>query len=242
MLKLVLDIGNTQVKAGVFEKKQLTGTFLSARLSVEFAESICSKNKEISSVILSSVRETHPAVIDFFTKKYRFIEFTDATPVPVTNLYKTPDTLGKDRLAGVIAARSLYPGENVLVVDAGTCITYDFINAAGEYPGGSISPGFSMRFKALHTFTGKLPLVSVTDYRDLTGTDTETSVLSGVINGLTAEADEIINKYKKCYNPLRVIICGGDAGFLAGRLKNSIFAVPELILVGLNEILDHNEL
>jgi len=239
-MKLILDIGNTNVKAGFFEKKQLLEIISSAEPSLEFIESICHKNKGIASVILSSVREVPVAVIDFFKKNYRFIEFTDTTHVPVTNLYRTPATLGKDRMAGVVAVRSLYPNENVLVIDAGTCITYNFINAAGEYHGGSISPGFSMRFKALHTFTGQLPLVSLENYYDLIGTDTETSILSGVVNGLTAEADAIISLYKKLHNPVRTVICGGDAQFLADRLKNSIFAVPELVLIGLNEILDYN--
>jgi type III pantothenate kinase len=241
-MKLVLDIGNTKVKAGVFEKKQLIEIISSTVPSVEFIDGICRKNKGIASVILSSVREVPFAVIDLLKKNYYFIEFSDTTPVPVTNLYRSPTTLGKDRLAGVVAAGSLYPNENVLVIDAGTCITYDFINAAGEYNGGSISPGFSMRFKALHTFTGQLPLVSLENYYDLIGTDTETSILSGVVNGLTAEADAIINLYKKLYNPIRTVICGGDMKFLADRLKNSIFAVSELVLIGLNEILDHNEL
>ena len=240
-MKLVLDIGNTRVKAGLFEKKQLREIIISAEPSFGFIESICLKHKDISSVILSSVRNIAPAVVDLLKGKNFFIEFSDTTPVPVKNFYKTPCSLGKDRLAGVIAANALYPKENILVVDAGTCITYDFINASGEYLGGSISPGLSIRFKSLHTFTEKLPLVSLTNYYELTGTDTETSILSGVINGLIAEADEIINKYRKLYNPLRTVICGGDALFLSVRLKNSIFAVPELVMIGLNEILAYNE-
>jgi type III pantothenate kinase len=170
------------------------------------------------------------------------MELSALTNIPVTNFYKTPDTLGKDRLAGIVAAHSLYVKENVLVIDAGTCITYDLITTKGEYYGGSISPGLNMRFKALHTFTEKLPLVSLLNFEELIGTDTNTSILSGVINGLIAETDAIIERYKELYSALKIIICGGDAQFLVDRLKNSIFAVPELVLIGLNEILDYNEL
>jgi len=204
--------------------------------------SITSQKKNISSVIISSVKEVPVEIINYLKKNYSFIELSALTTIPIINLYKTPETLGKDRLASVVAAYSLYCGENVLVVDAGTCITYDIVNAKGEYYGGSISPGLNMRFKALHTFTGKLPLVSLINFNELIGTDTNKSILSGVINGITAEADAIIERYKKYYSPLKIIICGGDAQFLVDRLKNIIFAVPELVLIGLNEILDYNEL
>ena len=141
----------------------------------------------------------------------------------------------------MVAAHFLYPNRNVLVIDAGTCITYDLINKNEEYFGGSISPGLTIRFNALHTFTGKLPLVSHRNYYELAGNDTETSILSGVINGFLFEVDSVIDSYRDRYDDLKVLVCGGDYQFLADRLKNSIFAIPELVLVGLNEILDYNE-
>ncbi len=241
-MKLVLDNGNTLVKAGVFDKKQLADIDYSPELSINFIESVKEKHKDFSKAILSSVKEVSNDVIVYLKNNFSFVEFSEKTPIPVTNLYKTPATLGRDRLAGVIGANSIYPGENVLVIDAGTCITYDLITAEKTYPGGSISPGFLIRFNGLHTFTGKLPLVSLTDFKELTGNDTEKSILSGVINGAVAEMDGIIERYREIYNPLRVVICGGDGHFFADRLKSSIFAVPELVLVGLNEILDYNEL
>ncbi|NTW32724.1 MAG: type III pantothenate kinase [Bacteroidetes bacterium] len=240
-MKLVLDIGNTQVKAGFFENKKLVEVIVFPELSVEWIESTKIKHPGISNIILSSVGKVSAKVIEILKNNFHLIELSETTAIPINNLYKSPDTLGKDRLAGVIAAHSLYPEENILVIDAGTCITFDMVSIKGEYKGGSISPGFLMRFKSLHTFTAKLPLVSLTNYSELIGTDTETSILSGVINGLCAETDAIIDKYKGLYKPLRTIICGGDAKFLADRLKNSIFAVPELVLIGLNEILDYNE-
>jgi len=241
-MKLVIDIGNTLVKTGLFEKKQLLETKISPELTLGFITSIADQNKTITSVIISSVKEVPAEIIKYLRKKFSFIELSESIAIPITNLYKTPGSLGKDRLAGIVAVHSLYPTENVLVIDAGTCITYDSINAKGEYYGGSISPGLNMRFKALHTFTEKLPLVSLINFNELIGTDTNESILSGVINGLIAETDTIIERYKKLYSPLKIIICGGDSQFLVNRLKNSIFAIPDLVLIGLNEILDYNEL
>jgi len=240
-MKLALDIGNTLVKAGIFENKQLLNVKTSAEFSEKFIKSITDQYN-ITSVILSSVGKISAKEINYLRNNFHFILFSATVPVPVTNLYETPETLGNDRLAGVVAANYLYPSENVLVIDVGTCITYDFIDVKGKYCGGSISPGLSMRFKALNTFTEKLPLVSLINFKELVGTNTEKSILSGVINGVVSEVDSIINQYSENYSSLKTIICGGDSQFLADRLKNCIFAIPELVLKGLNEILDYNEL
>jgi type III pantothenate kinase len=240
-MKLVLDIGNAFIKAGVFQRKHLLNSFTSTICNDEFLEMIFASHA-IALSIVSSVREIPEEVLTFLNEHSRMIRFSLLTPIPVVNCYKSPATLGNDRLAGVVGAHALYPGENILVIDAGTCITCDFINAHSEYIGGSISPGLSMRFKALNTFTGKLPLVDITDYHELTGTDTTTSILSGVINGAVFEIDAMIAGYCSLYTPLRTLICGGDALFLAERLKSSTFAAPELVLTGLNEILDYNDL
>ena len=238
-MKLVLDIGNTSTKAGVFDQKQLKELFLSEKIDISFLRAINRKYK-IGSVLLSSVKSVSLKIVEFLNKNYQYLELNESTPVNINNKYKTPSTLGKDRLAGVVGASYVYKNENVLVIDAGTCITYDFISREKEYHGGSISPGIRMRFRALHTFTGKLPLVSLSNFDQLIGSNTEKSILAGVINGTVGEVDNIINRYAEKHNSLRVVICGGDAPFLASRLKNTIFAVPELILIGLNEILDYN--
>jgi len=241
-MKLVLDIGNTLVKAGVFDGKELIETTTTPEITIAFVDALAGKHKKIRCAILSSVKEINTKILDHLTRKFRFIAFSEATPIPINNFYKTPATLGKDRLAGVIGANALYPVEDVLVIDAGTCITYDLSTKEKTYTGGSISPGLLMRFQSLHTFTGKLPLVKLIDFDELIGVDTEKSILSGVINGVVAEMDGIIEKYKTLYKPLKIVICGGDGHFFADRLKSSIFAVPELVLIGLNEILDYNEL
>jgi type III pantothenate kinase len=145
-----------------------------------------------------------------------------------------------DRIAGVCGAIQLFPGSNNLVIDAGTCITYDFVDEMAQYHGGGISPGLNMRFKAVHTFTAKLPLVSAKAGVDLIGTTTETSIQSGVINGLLSEIEGTIGRYAVKFPGLKVILCGGDAGFFENQLKATIFAVPDLVLFGLNSILIHN--
>ena len=239
-MKIIIDAGNTFVKAGVFENKNIFETFRTKSLSVPFLEQILKKHPHISNVLLSSVLEISEDIKIFLRKFKNYVIFDSSTKIPVINKYKTPETLGNDRLAGVVGAFAKFPGENILVIDAGSCLTFDFINGKGEYTGGSISPGLNMRFNALHTFTGKLPLVSLSEHCELTGTDTQSSILSGVINGLVFETDEVIIQYQKKYPSLKVLVCGGDGSFLADRLKSSIFAIPELVLIGLNEILDYN--
>jgi type III pantothenate kinase len=178
---------------------------------------------------------------DILTKAGKFILLTELTPLPVKNHYQTPKSLGKDRIAAVTGAWSMFPGRNILVIDAGTCITYDFINQQGEYPGGGISPGIRMRFKAMHTFTGKLPLIEPEDFDDLIGKSTTESLLSGVYNGVTGEIREIVRLYREKYGDVMVLITGGDHELLNNKLKISIFAVPDLVLLGLNEIFDYND-
>ena len=145
-----------------------------------------------------------------------------------------------DRIAGVCGAQQKFPGEPCLVIDAGTCITYDFLDRQGNFLGGGISPGLMMRFQAVHTFTSKLPLVNPVEKVNLIGDSTERCIQSGVINGLAEELNGIIRRYQGEFDGLRVILCGGDARFFENILKGPIFAVPELVLSGLNSILNYN--
>jgi type III pantothenate kinase len=164
----------------------------------------------------------------------------------IENKYKSPATLGLDRLAGIIGARTLFPDKNCLVIDAGTCITYDAINKDGVYEGGSISPGLKMRLKAMHNFTRRLPEVELVEYDDWQGYDTKSAMLSGVLNGAIEEVKGFIEIYNSKYSKLHVILCGGDSIFFDNRLKNSIFAhalktEPNLVLIGLNEVIQQND-
>jgi len=165
---------------------------------------------------------------------------SDLTPLPIENLYRSKVTLGKDRLAAAVAAADRFPGKDILVISAGTCITYDFVNSGKEYLGGGISPGIQMRLQAMHTFTGKLPLISFKKNVPLIGNTTERSILSGVLHGAIAEIEGIAVHYKEQFPEVVIIISGGDAKYFDKRLKISIFAFPNIVIHGLYQILDFN--
>jgi len=168
------------------------------------------------------------------------LELSHSLKLPITIDYKTPNTLGKDRIAGAVGAQSLFLKENILIIDAGTCITYDVVEANGTYIGGSISPGMLMRFKSLNNFTHKLPLVPYREFNELTGKTTEESILSGVISGIAFEMHGFINGYLEKYSSLKIILTGGDAVYFEKTLKNDIFVNSNIVLIGLKEILNYN--
>lgn len=191
-------------------------------------------------IIVSSVSENPYQVVTWALQAKRKLVLDQTLPLPIINHYATPSSLGVDRLAAVCGAKSLFPKENCLVIDAGTCITYDFIDMNANYLGGGISPGMAMRFQAMNTFTAKLPLVQPVSRPKLIGTTTESCMQSGVVNGVLGEMNEIIGQYQHEFGDLRVILCGGDAAFFENQMKRVIFAVPELVLNGLNSILIYN--
>ena len=236
-MNIVVDYGNSSAKVGIFDKD---------RLAEQFAFSTADElkrflqNYSASGIIISSVAKDAAEVATWATHVKRKYILNSSLPLPIKNLYATPQTLGVDRVAGVCGARQKFPGEPCLVIDAGTCITYDFLDRDGNFLGGAISPGLMMRFQAVHTFTAKLPLVSPVENVILIGDTTERCIQSGVINGLTEELNGIIGRYRVEFEGLRVILCGGDARFFENILKGPIFAVPELVLSGLNSILNYN--
>lgn len=236
-MNIVVDYGNSSAKVGIFDKD---------RLAEQFAFSTADElkrflqNYSASGIIISSVAKDAAEVATWATHVKRKYILNSSLPLPIKNLYATPQTLGVDRVAGVCGARQKFPGEPCLVIDAGTCITYDFLDRDGNFLGGAISPGLMMRFQAVHTFTAKLPLVSPVENVMLIGDTTERCIQSGVINGLTEELNGIIGRYRVEFEGLRVILCGGDARFFENILKGPIFAVPELVLSGLNSILNYN--
>ncbi|MFZ4399501.1 MAG: type III pantothenate kinase [Bacteroidales bacterium] len=238
-MKLVLDFGNTLQKIAIFEGSKILEMHAIKNITLKKIQQIIVKYP-VKSAILSSVID-YPLVINTFLKNnFNFIEFTDKTPIPIINRYESPESLGKDRLAAAVAGSHLFPHQNVLVVIAGTCITYEFINEKNEYLGGAISPGISIRFKALHTFTEKLPLIEKKSQKAIIGNTTENSILSGVMNGIFYEVKGVTRKYSDDYKNLKIIISGGDMKYFDKILKNSIFAVSNIVLIGLNIILDFN--
>jgi type III pantothenate kinase len=245
MANLVIDIGNTLTKIAVFAHDGLINaqhypspdakTFL--KLIDQYQV-----NKGIISSVKKEVENWRAALEEKIDLQYFNVEMTAG----IRNLYKTPHTLGLDRLAAVIGAKKLYPGKGSLVIDAGTAITYDWIDAEGNYFGGSISPGLNMRYKALNYYTGKLPLVAPDDEFDAEfGDETVSAIKSGVQNGIRYELTGFIESYQKNEPELNIILTGGDSIFFDTLLKNSIFAPyiknePYLVLEGLNAAIQHN--
>ena len=238
-MNLVIDIGNTFIKLAVFEEDKLLELAQEEHLSSSIIEVFFS-NYKIKKGVFSSVREFGEA--ETLLKKYNFLRLTHLTPLPLQNHYKTPETLGVDRVAAVIGAKSSFENTNLLVIDIGTCVTYDFISSKNEYLGGAIAPGFEMRFKALNHFTGKLPLINFNKKElKLIGDTTESSIVSGVYNGMKNEIEGTINNYISQYETLKIVVTGGDINLFDLEPKNRIFADEFLVLKGLNEILNYNE-
>ena len=238
-MKLIIDIGNTAVKAALFEAKQLITSTVFNDCTLQNILVFIGK-QTISETIISSVK-----LVDSDLKQ--IIQYFDAhllnesTLLPITIDYETPSTLGKDRIAALVGASFLFPNQDILVLDAGTCLTIDFINKRKIYKGGRISLGIAMRYKALNQFTSNLPLCEFSDSSMIMGYDTSSSIISGVQQGILAEVREIINIYKMENKDTIIIVTGGDCFFFESELKSSIFAYPFLVMEGLNEILDYNE-
>lgn len=241
-MNLVIDIGNTLVKMAVFQDGKLVRKKITLKQDFfKNLEELDRNYPDVEDVLVSSVSKTPAKWLQKLQEDYKTLVLTQELPQVFSNKYATPNTLGNDRIALASAASKLYPNENVLVIDAGTCITFDFVSSENQYLGGAISPGLSMRFKAMNTFTENLPLLEPEDVVDLIGNSTIKSMQSGVINGITAEIDGVISMYNSQFKDLTIILTGGDSQFLCKRLKNSIFANSNFLLEGLNYILEFNK-
>jgi len=238
-MNLAVDIGNTKIKMGLYKDSKLLWNYSVLQISPRIISGLLEKSP-VERAIVSDVTGKKSSKSNAFHEIPRVIYLNGKTPLPFINKYKTPSTLGSDRLALVAGALKYFPDKNVLIVSMGTCITYDFITSRKEYLGGSISPGMEMRFESLNKFTARLPLVKPKQIKTLLGRTTDESILTGVILGIVHEMEGFMSTYRKLYPTLKIILTGGDAPLFAGRLKSSIFAVPELSLTGLNEILLYN--
>ncbi len=237
-MNLIIDQGNTQSKLAVFEQNNLIDFDVYKNLNEEIINTFL-KKYPIKNAIISSVKEN----IDInLLKIYNFLQLSYTIPLPLKIKYLTPNTLGIDRIAAVVGAKTLFQNANILIVDMGTCITFDFLNQNNDYLGGSISPGLNMRFKALNQYTGKLPLIKF-DKKNLRliGNSTETSIISGIYNGIKNELNATIAQYLMQYPKLKIVVTGGDYKLFDLEPKNRIFADKFLVLKGLNEILNYNE-
>lgn len=234
---LAVDVGNTRIKVAVFEKHTLfhQDVFLKEE-AFEKIKNIFKNFPEVNESVFSSVGKLEDEVLDLLQKHSKLNAISADSAFPFENKYATPKTLGVDRMVLASGATLLYPKQNRLIIDAGTCVTYDFVDEKDCYLGGAISPGLRLRYEALHNYTAKLPLLSLEDPQSFIGNSTKGSIHSGVVNGLLNEIDGFINRYREQYQVLTVILTGGDAEFLAKNIKNTIFANSNFLLESLNYI------
>jgi type III pantothenate kinase len=210
-------------------------------LTIDHLKMLKDEHPQLKKAILSTVKPDDDAINQFLSANSDFfIKLDHHTKLPIENLYETPETLGKDRVAAAVGANELFPDRNLLVIDAGSAITYDLVSEKNQFLGGNISPGLEMRFKALNQFTGKLPLVNYSDeYQDI-GRNTTEAIRAGVQNGILYEIAQTIDLFNRNYQNLQIIMTGGDSKFFDKKLNYSIFVHFNLTLIGLNRILEHN--
>jgi len=240
-MNLIIDIGNTKVKLAVFQGDKI---IYKSSGDLEFILRDCmdlkKEFKTIEKAIVCSVGKLKETDLIELKKIFNVLILDSNTLLPFKNEYKTPATLGVDRLALVSASLKRFPNRNVLIIDAGTCITYDFITTENRYLGGAISPGIRLRYRSLNNLTANLPLLDTKAPEHIIGNSSIESIHSGVINGVLMEIKGVTQQYDEKFEDLTVILTGGDADFLSKRLKSSIFANSNFLLEGLNFILEFN--
>jgi len=238
-MQLIIDVGNTKIKLAIFDKDAIVKTYTIALQEINKTIEEIALEFPVKKAILSSVARLSDREKRIIQLRFPTIELNHKTPVPFKNEYQTPETLGVDRIALVSAFAKAYLKYNGLIIDAGTCITYDFITADAIYKGGAISPGLRLRYSSLHHLTANLPFLETKVPEQLIGRSTNEAIHSGIVNGVLQEIEGIIRLYRADYPNLKVILTGGDAEILSKRLKNSIFAHSNFLLEGLNYILRH---
>lgn len=243
-MRLVIDIGNTRAKVAVFSSRTLFLVESYGTISLNDIKNIIDRFPTIRKSIYSSVADTDNEkrdIIEYLKQKTKLVNMNEDLSFPITNHYLSPKTLGKDRLAGVIGAKSLFSEDDCLVIDSGTCITIDFIDKESNYYGGSISPGINMKYKSLNTFTESLPLINDKFQKeDIIGANTQGSIKSGVLNGTIMELEGFVRYYSSIYPDIKILFTGGDAKYLQTYFKENTILEEHLVLLGLNIILDTN--
>jgi len=239
-LNLIVEQGNTRLKAAVFDNERIVALINRDSNDIMWIDEVFDRYHPEKGV-MSSVSDLNDMMISSLKERLEYFILLDTqTPVPVVIEYGTPETLGKDRIAAVVGACYRQPDSNILVIDAGTAITYEVVEKPDVYKGGNISPGLATRFKALHEFTKRLPLINEKDDVPLIGTSTESAILAGVVNGIVYEMDGYIDMLKKEYGKIHVFLTGGHTSYFEKRLKNHVCADENLVLTGLNRILKYN--
>ncbi|PKP50527.1 MAG: pantothenate kinase [Bacteroidetes bacterium HGW-Bacteroidetes-1] len=241
-MMLAIDIGNTLAKAALFDGNTLVESVSFETDKPELLFNLLASRKIPSTTLIAFVKTVPEVFIQKLSAITKVILLDCNTPLPFRIAYRTPETLGPDRIAAVAAAYNKFSDRNVLVIDMGTCITYDFLKDDGVYLGGAISPGINMRFAAMKQFTSKLPQVDILYPVSLIGQTTMESMQSGVMNGVQGEIDALIAQYEGIYKDLTVLIGGGDNNYFDKKFRINIFAVSNLVLEGLKVIMDFNEI
>lgn len=246
-MNLILDLGNTAIKASIFDQNKHLDTCKARYQSAEeinLLYSYLEQHPDIQNAIISSVADNGLSWYNYLMEKYilkNIIHLDHHTALPIQNHYESPESLGYDRIAAAVGANNIFPNTTVLVMDIGTAITIDLVSAQNIYIGGNISPGMEMRFKALHAFTDRLPLLSPLNDCLPLGRSTQTAIAAGVQQGIIYELNAYIDEYTQLYDDLKVILTGGNSFFFERYLKNLIFAEPHLVAHGLNCILEYND-
>ncbi len=238
-MNLIVDIGNTSTKLAIYKGKEQVSISRINEWSCEEIEKRLSGN-QIDKAILSSVKDIPSYLVDLFFPNIPFVHIlSHRSKLPFTIDYETPGSLGTDRIAAIAGAYNCFPGKDMLVIDAGTAITFDYLSG-NVYKGGNISPGISIRFKALNKFTRKLPLV--TPSRDLSspGHNTIDAISAGVITGVLYEINEYIRTFEKEHTDYKVILTGGDSEFINDKIDSEHTYMPDIVTYGLNYILEYN--
>jgi len=239
-VNLALDIGNSAVKAGIFRRGRLLGTHRFNHFNFQRIINLTARYG-IEHVIVSSVTQQGTPARERFKKYVKTLtELTPETPLPFDNQYETPETLGNDRIAALAGGQERFPASHVLVIDAGTAVTYDFLHQSGSYRGGNISPGLNLRFEALHQATGRLPRLRPQENVPHMGRNTHQAIWAGVQNGIIYEMNQTIHYFTNTYGKVKVLLTGGDCFFFDNKLNCPIFVEPNLVLIGLNKILKYN--
>ncbi len=236
---LCLDFGNTRLKCGVYKGSRLQETMVLTDDHPETIAALLDLVKPDKS-ILASVVHHHPGLEALLAEKTRFHLLTHQSKSPLLIPITKPETIGPDRLASMVGALAQFPGKHLLVIGLGSCIVFNFVDKYREFLGGAISPGMEMRFKSLHHFTAKLPLVKADWNYPLIGDDTRTNILSGVLMGMAKEIDGVIEAYNEKYAHLEVLMTGGDTLFFSTHLRQKVHLDQDLIFKGLFEIAQWN--
>jgi len=237
---LIVDIGNSFIKLAIYKGDKLVTKKSQKTVLVRDIKAIFKKYK-FKNVIVSTVRQKNPRFVQHLSKNYHLLLLSYKTKTPIVNTYKTPKTLGLDRLAGAVGGFKKFQRKDVLIIDLGTCAKYDFVDKAGVYHGGNIAPGLEMRLESMHILTSKLPRVKRSNKNKTLGQTTTEALQNGAVLGLKSEIEGFIKTLTKKKGKITVILTGGDSEYFGEMIESKIFVLPNLVLDGLNEILLYNQ-